>query len=172
MRRESGVGLVEILVVLVIAGILITAGVVFAMPWLSREEMRGAVYTVQEHLQLARIQAVTRNRACQFRLNASTGLVQVIDLNDPANGTDDTEITHVTLSRSISFSDPGGGSAITLQLISGTLYQATFEADGSVSAGAGVINLLGGDRYDRVSVLGAGGTKTENWNGSVWQWGA
>ena len=70
MRQEDGYSLVKAVVVMVLAGLPITAGVVYALPWFGREDMRGAVYDVQTYLQLTKVQAVTRNRSCQFRLDA------------------------------------------------------------------------------------------------------
>jgi prepilin-type N-terminal cleavage/methylation domain-containing protein len=170
-ERERGFSLVELVIVMVLAGLLITAGVVFALPWVGREEVRGAAYQVQSHLQLARIHAVSRNRACRFVLDAESGAIQVVDLNDPADGTDDTLVASATLPRTVSFADPSGGTPITLAILAGSTYQATYAADGRVSDGAGTITLSGGDRYERVTLFGAGGLRTETWDGTAWRAG-
>src|SRR5882672_404527 len=172
MRTERGYTLVELVVVLVIFAFLVTATFAYALPWFAREDMRSAIYQVQTHLQVTRIQAVTRNRNCAFQVNSSTGRVQVYDLNDPAVTTDDILLADFTLPSTVSFSDPGGGSAITLTSLSSSLFQATFSSDGSVSAGAGVIIMAGGNRYDRLSLFAAGGLRVESWNGSAWVTGA
>jgi prepilin-type N-terminal cleavage/methylation domain-containing protein len=171
MRQESGFSLVEVVIVMVLAGLLITASVVYALPWFGREDMRGAVYDVQTYLQLTKVQAVTRNRSCQFRLDAANRRLSVVDLNDPSTSSDDVELSSVTLPSTVSFADPSGGTPITLSLISGTTYQATFDADGEVSSGAGVVTLLGGSKYSRLTLFGAGGMRSETWDGSVWRAG-
>ena len=38
MRQESGFSLVEVVIVMVLAGLLITASVVYALPWFGRED--------------------------------------------------------------------------------------------------------------------------------------
>jgi len=172
MRRGRGYTLVELVVVLVVFAFLITATITYALPWFAREDMRSAVYQVQTHLQVSRIQAVTRNRSCVFQIDSANRRVQVYDLNDPAVTTDDILLADFTLPSTISFSDPAGGSAITLTSLSSTLFQATFSSDGSVSAGAGVIIMAGGNRYDRLSLFAAGGLRVESWNGSAWVTGA
>jgi len=170
-ERERGFSLVELVIVMVLAGLLVTAGIVFALPWVGREEVRGAAYQVQSHLQLARVHAITRNRACRFVLDAQSGLIQVVDLNDPADGTDDTLVASATLPRTVSFADPSGATPITLAALAGTNYQATYTSDGRVSEGAGTITLNGGGRYERVTLFGAGGLRAEIWDGAAWRAG-
>ena len=172
MRAERGYTLPELIVVLAIISLLITVTITYALPWFAREDMRSAVYQVQVHLQVARVQAVTRNHACAFRVDTSTGHVQVYDLNDPSLSTDDILLTEFALPSTVSFSDPGGGSAVTLTSLSSTLFQATFGSDGSVTAGAGVIMMTGGNRYNRLSLFAAGGVRVDIWNGSAWVNGA
>jgi len=165
---ERGVSLAEVTIVMVIIAMLITVTMTYTIPWLGREEMRSAIYQVQEYLQLARILAVSRNRSCQFVLNTATRQVQIYDLNDPASATDDILLYTLTIPASVAFARPDGGSAVTLALISGTLYQATFTSSGGVSAGAGLIAMQGGDGSYRVNLYGAGGVRVEHWDGSAW----
>ncbi|MEK7283837.1 MAG: GspH/FimT family pseudopilin [Acidobacteriota bacterium] len=168
MRSERGMSLAEVTVVMVLVAVITTAVATYSIPWLGREEMRGAVYTVQEYLQLARVQAVARNRDCRFLIDTSSLQVSVVDLNDPATSTDDLSLYSVTLSSRVTFGRPDPGSAVTLAAVSGSLYQATFAADGSVTAGAGLIALQGGDGSYRVNLYGAGGVRVERWDGSAW----
>jgi hypothetical protein len=53
-------------------------------------------------------------------------------------------------------------------LISGSTYGATFASDGSLSAGAGIVAVLGGPAIFRVSLYGAGGAAVERWDGTSW----
>jgi hypothetical protein len=118
------------------------------------------------------MQAVSRGRSCRFLVDTASRKLQVIDLNDPANATDDITIASTTLPSRITFSHPTGAAAATLESHSGTWYRATFGADGSVAAGAGSVFIKGGDRFDRVTVYGAGGTRVERWSGAAWQVGS
>jgi prepilin-type N-terminal cleavage/methylation domain-containing protein len=172
MRDERGMSLAEISVVVMIAAILITVTLTYSIPWLGREEMRGAVYHVQEYLQLARIQAVSRNRSSRFLIDTTTRRVQVYDLNDPADTSDDIQLYDLTLPKTVTFSRPDSGSAVTLATVSGSTYQATFASDGSVSAGAGLIAMQGGDGSYRVTLYGAGGVRVERWDGAAWNVGS
>jgi prepilin-type N-terminal cleavage/methylation domain-containing protein len=174
MRRrfERGYTLAELLVALAIGGLLLLAATTTSVAWIGREESRSAVYLLQTLVQSARMQAISRHRACRIKLDTSTRQIQVIDLNDPANGADDVTVTGVTLSPRLSFARPDGSTPVTLALVSGTTYQTTFGSDGAVTQGAGVVSVLGGDRYQQLTVYGAGGVKLERWTGSAWQVGS
>ena len=168
MRGERGMSLAELTVVMVLVAVVTTAVATYSIPWLGREEMRGAVYTIQEYLQLARVQAVSRNRDCRFLIDSASRQVSVVDLNDPATSSDDILLYSATLSSRVTFARPDTGAAVTLASVSGNLSQATFASDGSVSAGAGLIAVQGGDGNYRINIYGAGGLRVERWNGSAW----
>lgn len=168
MGREAGFSLVELVMVMLVLGLLVTASVVWALPWLSREDARSAAYIVQSNFQLTRIQAVNRDRSCRFILDTASGQVQVVDLNDPATSADDVVVAQASLPRSVSFANPSGGTPVTLVPMGGTRWEATFASDGSVTEGAGIVGLFGGSRYLRLTLFGAGGVRTEVWNGSAW----
>jgi len=121
---------------------------------------------------VARAQAITRNRACRFQIDTASLRITVVDLNDPASTTDDILLHDATLSSKISFARPDSGSAVTLSSLGGNLYGAIFASDGSVSAGAGLIALQGGDGSYRISLYGAGGVRVERWDGSSWVLGS
>ena len=168
MRSEQGMSLAEVTVVMVVVAIVATAVATYAIPWLGREEMRGAIYQVQQYLQLARVQAITRNRSCRFQIDTASRRMTIFDLNDPSSSTDDILLNDATLSTKVSFARPDSGSAVTLASLGGTLYGATFSSDGSVSAGAGLVSMQGGDGSYRVSLYGAGGVRVERWDGTAW----
>jgi Tfp pilus assembly protein FimT len=164
--------MIELAVVLVVAMMMVTAAATYSIPWLAKEEMRGAVYEVQTHLQLARIQAVTRNSTSRFILDAANRRLQVFDLVDTGNSADDILLADVRLPDTLVFARPDSGSVITLTAVSTDVYGATFESDGSVSAGAGVICMRGGESFDRLTLHAAGGVRVERWADGAWTWGA
>jgi len=165
---ERGYTMSEILVVLAILAFVLMFSLTHAIGWMGRAECRGAVYSVQSFLQRARMEAVSRNRACRFTVDTTTGRMRVFDLVDVASNSDDLLLSDTTLSGKISFARPDFGAPVTLASISGTTYGATFASDGSLSAGAGIVSLLGGAGYLRVSLYGAGGAAVERWNGTAW----
>ena len=160
--------LIELLMVLAIGALLLTAATTTTVAWIGREAARSAVYSIQTQLQLARMQAVSRNRVCKFTVDTATRRVQVVDLNDVSTSADDVVLSDVTVSSKISFARPDGSTPVTLYSPGGTLYQATFTSDGAVSQGAGVVSVRGGDGYDQLTLFGAGGVRLERWNGSAW----
>lgn len=165
---ESGYTISELLVVLAVFALVLMFSLTHAIGWMGRVESRSAVYSVQSFLQRARMEAVSRNRACLFTLDTATGTIRVVDLVDVASNSDDLLVSAASLSPRISFARPDSGAAVTLASISGTTYGATFASDGSLSAGSGVVSLLGGAGYFRVSLYGAGGAVVERWNGASW----
>lgn len=165
---ERGFSLPGLLLVLAIAGMIATLSVTYAVGWLGRAESRGAVYSMQTFLQRARMEAVARNRACRFTVDTATRQASVYDLVDIADPTDDILLSDTTLSAKVDFGRPDTGSNVTLALISGSTYGATFASDGTVSAGSGLVSLLGGDGYFRVNLYGAGGAAVERWDGASW----
>ena len=170
MRTERGATMLEILFALVLVGVLATVTVTFSLTWTQRQAARSAIYHVQSYLQLARVQAVTRNQACMFVVDEDTGTIQVFDLMDPGDGTDDVELSNLDLSSTVGFDRPDLGSPITLALLSGSKYQATFEANGTVSAGTGgEIVLEAGEGYHRITLFGAGAVRVDRWDGTGWQ---
>ena len=60
MSGERGMSFVEVVVAMGMVAIIATTSVTFVLPWLDREEMRGAVYQVQQAMQLGRSQAIAR----------------------------------------------------------------------------------------------------------------
>lgn len=169
---ERGTSLVELMVVVSLAGLLLATTANFSVGWLDREDVRSASHQTREALQVARVQAISRNRKCRFTIDTSTRVIRVIDLVDPSDNSDDIILSSLILSSSVNFSRPDFGPAITLPLLGGTVFKATFESDGAVdSEGGGNIALAGGGRSNRISLRDAGGIKIDRWNGSAWESG-
>ena len=168
MSGERGMSFAEVVVVMALVAILATASVTFVLPWLDREEMRGAIYQVQQAMQMGRSQAIARNRDCRLILDTTTGQIALVDLNDPLVLTDDIVLHRLSLPDGVTFSRPDMGLPVTLAAVGGGLFQATFSADGSVTAGVGLVALEGGDGSYRINLYGAGGVRIEKWDGSQW----
>jgi len=165
--RQTGFTMPEMLIVVAVIALVGGIAITAVVPWLGREAMRGAVYQVQQAMQIARAQAIARNRNTRLVVDAATRQVAVIDLNDPSDLTDDLLVHNMTLPKNVRFARPDTGAAVTLTLVSTNLYQATFTSDGSVT-GAGIVSLTGGNGSYRITLYGAGGTGLERWAGSAW----
>lgn len=168
MRSQSGASLLELLAVLAVAGIAVSVAVIGSLDWIRQQASRSAVYHVQAMLQSARAESVTRNRACQLRVEPGSGTLRIIDLN-LAGTSDDVQISWLELSRTTRFERPDSGDAVTLPALATGIHEATFEADGTVSSGAGgEIVLRGGKDYHRITLYGAGGVRVERWGSGGW----
>lgn len=171
VRNDAGMTLAEVVVILALATLLATITATFSLTWVGQERMRSGIYKTHTYLNLARVEAVNRNRACRFEVDTDSGWIRVLDLNDPAIGTDDVELDAFELHESISFDRPDAGSAVTLHNSAGNVYEVTFSADGLVDTGTstgGKIHLASRGRYSRISLYLAGGTQIEHWDGSSW----
>lgn len=172
MQHERGMTTLELLAVLAIVALVAGVTVTASFAWIRQQASQSAVYHVQALLQSTRAEAAVRNRPCRFVIDGSARTIQVIALNDPAVSSDDVLLSSLLLSRAVRFERPGGGDPITLRQLAGSRYEATFEADGTVSAGAGgQIVLWGGQTYHRVTLYGAGGVRVERWRGGAWTLG-
>ena len=160
--------MIEILVVLGIFAAMVAIAITYSIEWLGKEDMRSSIYTVRTYLQMARMQAVSRNHLCQFRVDSSTKGLSVYDINDPSTTTDDILLWQTTLPTRVSFARPDSGTPITLPVSSGSIYQATFGGDGVVTSSVGSISILGGTRYHRIDLFSGGGSKIWNWDGATW----
>ncbi|UCF69651.1 MAG: GspH/FimT family pseudopilin [Acidobacteriota bacterium] len=156
------------LIALALAAILFGMTLSFSIDWFRKERVRGSIHTIQTQLQLARVEALRRNRACRFTLNENTKRVRIIDLHEPGTSSDDEEIAYAKLSDGLVFAHPQGGPPITLKHMGGPLYETTFAADGSTSSGSGAITLNVDQIYFQISVYVAGGIHARYWNGTNW----
>jgi len=173
MRNEKGMTLIETLLVVAVASLALMATAAYSVPWIAREKMRGAVYDVQLYMQLARVEAVSRNTDCRMVLDTSGGTIQVLDSNGTTTTVDDILLYSRSLPTSIAFARPGGGSAVTLSQIGSTdSYQAIFTSNGTVTSGIGEVVIHGAEQYGKVSVYGAGGTQVEKWTNGAWHVGS
>jgi Tfp pilus assembly protein FimT len=165
-NKQSGITLVEILVGLAILSMMVLAVSTYTIPWIAREGTKSAVYDVQTFAQLARIEAVSRNRNVYFEVETAMRRLQVVDSNGSL------VLHETTMPNSVNFAQPTVGTPVTLANVAGNLYRLTFDSDGTVTAGQGYVCLFGGNVYERASVFAAGAVQVENWNGSGWKAGS
>lgn len=173
MRDESGMTLPELVTGVAIASLVLTTAIVFAVPMIARETMRSAVHDTSSFLQLAKMEAASRNRSCRFTVSTSTGTLEVWDMSGTVSPVDDTRLHLGRIPNAVAFQRPDLGSAVTLAPLglAGT-YAVVFTPAGIVSAGTGDVFYHGGGAFGRVSVHSAGGVELAYWNGSRWNVGS
>ena len=172
MNGQKGITLTELLIVLAVASLGLLAVGTYAVPWIAREGLRSAMYDMQTYMQLARIEAISRNRDCRFVIDTASNRIGVLDTAGTASLGDDILLYESDLPDTVSFARPDTGSAVTINHISGTIYQTLFGNDGIVSLGTGEVVLFGGSQYEKVQVFGAGGIRIQKWNGTAWAIGS
>ena len=160
--------LVELVVVLGLALALAAMTVAYSLPWMVKEGVRSAAFDVNGMLQLAKVEAVSRNRPSRFVVDTVRGELQVWDGlgSDPTS--DDVLLHDRTLPSHVLFARPDTGSAVTLDAVDAVSYEAIFRSDGMLDSSPGVVCLNSGDSFGSVSVYGAGGTEVFRWNGTGW----
>lgn len=168
MQNERGVTLVELVVVLGLALGIATVTTVYSMSWMVKESVRTAAFDVNGLLQLAKVEAVSRNSPCRFVVDTAAGQLQVWDTLGTNSTSDDVLLHDRILPNHVVFDRPDVGSAVTLDAIDSVTFQAVFTSDGMLSSSPGVICLNGGDSYGSVSVYAAGGIEMFRWNGTEW----
>lgn len=172
MNGQRGITLTELLIVLAVASLALLAVGTYALPWVAREGLRSAVYDVQTYMQLARIEAISRNRDCRFVVDTSTNRIAVLDTAGTSSTGDDILLYESDLPDTVSFARPDSGAAVTLDNVSGSIYQTRFGNDGIVNLGTGIVHMFGGSKYEKVEVFGAGGIRIQRWNGTQWAVGS
>ena len=172
MRSQKGMTLLELVIVLALALVAIAMTAALSGPWIARESMRGAVGNVNSYFQLAKIEAVSRNRPCRFVADTSAGTLEVWDTMGTPLLSDDTELYSADLPSTVSFDRPDAGAVVTLFQLGGSdRYHTVFNSDGVAAIGTGAVFLHGGDGFGSVRVHAAGGVDVAYWNGSAWRMG-
>ena len=165
--------MVETVIVFTVAAITVGAAAMAVMPWLSREEMRSATYETQTFVQLARMEALQRNRDTRMIVNPETKTFEILDTKGTSSGNDDSVLHRMSLPSGVDFAHPETGKEpITLEQISGTAsFQSVFSSDGILEEGAGTITLRGSDEdYVAVVVQWAGGAVVNEWQADASSW--
>lgn len=169
MRRQQGMSLTELVVVVAVMSAALVATISFSMPWMARESLRIALHDSTAGLQLAKTEAATRNQPARLVVDTSLGSVEVWDTKGTGDTSDDSLLHERRLPGTVVFARPDAGSAVTMDPFEGSYrFQTTLAADGTVTSGTGDVFLYGGGRFGRVSIHAAGGSEVRYWDGSRW----
>lgn len=138
-RAQRGVSLIEIAVVLTIFAVLVSQAVPSFAAWMRNAQIRTATEGVQNGLQLARAEAIRRNRSVQFTLDDVPGSSWTIGCAVPVdNGTagveDDGDCLAVIQQR---LSGTEGTDGAQLTTTPSTARTVTFDSIGRVTVNPG-----------------------------------
>jgi type IV fimbrial biogenesis protein FimT len=86
---QSGVSLIEIAVVIAIIALLLTQAVPLYSVWIRNSQIRTAAESIQNGLQLARAEAIRRNRSVQFALTDAPASGWTVGCVNPVDSGDD-----------------------------------------------------------------------------------
>jgi prepilin-type N-terminal cleavage/methylation domain-containing protein len=172
MGDQKGVTLIELVTVVAVASMMLVSAIGYSLPWMAKQTMRSAVQDVRSLMQLAKIEAVSRNQDCRFVVDMAAGTLEVWDMAGNTDPTDDVLLHDRVIAETVSFERPDIGNVVTLQAVDTSIFQTVFQSDGSVSAGVGGVFFHSAGSFGRVDVQAAGGTATSYWNGSAWQLGS
>jgi Tfp pilus assembly protein FimT len=172
-HHERGATLIDLVTVLAISGVMVVAAIGYSLPWMASQTLRSDQHMLAGFLQLAKIEAVSRNRPCRFVIDTATGVVEVRDGMGTTATTDDTLLHQATLSPAVTFQRPDVGNVVTFAAhgFTGT-YHVVFDSRGTVDTGTGDLFLSGGDAYGRISAHAAGGIELSRWDGNSWESGS
>jgi len=174
MYRERGLTILELVIAIVLAVLLITSTLVVSLATLNRGHSRAAIHEIQSLTQLARMEAVSRNRECRVLLSPDSRQVVVTDGLGTVSDSDDIVIRETWLPSTVMFTRPDTGAAINWESLGGTpaWFGLRFAADGTVVAGDGDLFVSGGEHYGRLSIFVSGGTRISTWRNGAWETGS
>ncbi len=172
MSSQRGISLIELVVACAIGVLMLIVTLVYAAPWIGRESMRSVANDVASYMQLARIQAVSRNRECRFVVDTSAGTLEVWDSLGTSSTTDDQKLSERSIPSTVIFDRPDSGSVVTLGPTSvAGAYQVILASDGTAPSGTGAVYIAGGEAFGSVEIQAAGAVQIAYWGGSAWHQG-
>ena len=148
-RSSAGMTLIELLIGFVLIGVLLALGVPSFSAWMQNLQVRNAAESIFNGLQLARANAVQRNKSVTFTMagpdsswavtvdtpNLITGEVAAVQSRSAAEGTPNATIA--TSNAAISFSGLGATNLAGLATI-----QVTNPTGGACAAASGPMRCL------------------------------
>lgn len=164
---EHGAGLGEVLILTAAAAVAVAAATAQLLPGAaSPETVRGATQSLYTYVQLARVEAVARDRPCRLVVDPRDARVRVLDSLGTADEADDLLLHETVLAASIAEPGTDPASVRGQARMAGSAVRVDFRPDGNVAPSA--ITLFDGARFGRVSIDESAALHVESWDGSGW----
>ena len=132
MRRlVRGVTMIELLIGIAVLALLLGMGAPSFMTWMQNAQIRNAADAVVNGMQLARTEAIRRNKPVQFALSSNSGWnINIVNpqASDPANPIQKRTAKEGS-AKVLVAATPGGAYAVTFDAMGGP----TGNADGSLT---------------------------------------
>jgi len=129
--RNRGFTMIELLIGIVVLAILLGLGAPSFMVWMQNTQIRNAADAVLNGMQLARTEAIRRNKPVQFALSSNSGWnINIVNpqASDPANPIQKRTAKEGS-AKVLVAATPGGAYAVTFDAMGGP----TGNADGSLT---------------------------------------
>ena len=161
---QRGATLIEMAVAVTIVSILLVAGIPSYREWIANSRVRTASDSLLNGLQVARAEAIRRNRLVSFRLNGAAGGWQVVSA--PAGSACPLAVPAAEDVLQARDAQEGGGG-VEVAVIPAGVFDVTFTPMGLVDAGCNVafttLNItsvqLGSSRQLRLMIGATGGMR-------------
>ncbi len=148
-----GFTLTELLMVVAVASLVLTATAAYTIPGLFGEPPGMAAYSVQTYAQLARMEAINRKRDCRLVVNRREQAIRLAVYDTASSSTSNDPIYEKELPDSVELDRP---------------YEGLFAPDGTLAGGSAHVAVSREGEMHRIVLYEAGGTEVHRWNGSAW----
>lgn len=128
--RESGMSMVEVMIVMAIVGLIALVGLPRLEAWFERYKVRGMAEEIAVNLQLQRMRAVSRNQEFSIQFDATDGNFRLYE-GTPGSWTAMEAAVH-DLPTGVTFGTSDASDPIDLSF-SGTEDVAVFHPDGTMN---------------------------------------
>lgn len=179
-KRESGLSLIELLVVMVILGVMAAVAIPAFSVWLPSYRLKTAARDLYSDLQSAKLKAIRSNGDCGIVFNRVAGTYEVVTGGaDRDFSTAGDNVTQKTVTLSNYSSGVGFGTGNAVNNWSGSPVPgdaATYDPERAVFNSRGMTNDMGYIYLDNeknnkcyaVGTLLTGVVLMQRWSGSAW----
>jgi type II secretory pathway pseudopilin PulG len=160
--RQSGITLFELLFVVALSSLTLGVTASYTLPLhTDDEDALDAAEAARTFAQLARLEAIHRNRSCSLIVDPAAGTLRVVDSMGTAQEGDDEVLYERALAAPLTFDRPDGSRPPEN-------YETVFSALGTAQVGSADLVLHDGVSYGKLSIPATGLPRVERWAGSAW----
>jgi prepilin-type N-terminal cleavage/methylation domain-containing protein len=174
-QRRGGYTLVEILVVLALAGVMSSVGIPLFKQMIHRTKLEAIARETAVFMQASRLSAIRESRTARVRVDTATAriLAFVDEDGDGLQDIDEASLGSNWLPSGVVFAEPSGQTGIDSVLdfeIDTDVAIVSFNPDGSVASTGAVRFADSHDNFLEVAVASrtTGQIEVRKWNGTTW----